>query len=116
MRRARGDFVSPCRWGAPAVGFGRSERRWLHLSQCWFVFDVSPIALAVYFLSARALRSVCGGFVSPRLCLVLVVALRLGFGLLRVRWFRIVFPLFGAACWSAHAKIRSFRNKLAVLK
>ena len=39
-------------------------------------------------------------------CLVLVVVLRLGFGL--VRWFRIVFSLSLAACWSTQAKIGEF--------
>ena len=34
-----------------------------------------------------------------------VVVLRLGFGLFRVRWFRIGFSLFGAARWSTRAKI-----------
>ena len=41
-------------------------------------------------------------------CLMLVLFLRLGFGLLRVRWFRIVFSLSGEACWSTQAKIGNF--------
>ena len=66
------------------------------------------IAFGVCLRSALVLRGVCGGFVSPRCWLVLVVVLRLGLGLLRVPWFRIVFSLFGAALWSTHAKIGQF--------
>ena len=111
MFRVRGGFVCPCRWVAFGVGFfGRSARRWFRLSQFWFAFAVGFFlrVLCLFALGVGPLRRVrrfrfsallvvCG---HSRFASVLVV--------LRVRWFRIAFSLFGAECLSTHAKIGRF--------
>ena len=49
--------------------------------------------------------------------LVLVVFLRLGFGLLRVRWFRLFFSHCSAPrVGRPRPKLKSLRSKLAVFK
>ena len=72
--RARGGLVCPLRWFAFGVGFGRPAWRW---------FRSSLMLVRVW-------------------CWFWSFAFGLGFGL--ARRFRSVFPLFGASCWSTHAK------------
>ena len=85
------------------VGFGRSGRRRFRVVEVGARLGLVVAAVLFVLISGWfwALRGMCGGFVLPRswCFLVLVVFLRLGFGLLRMRWFRMVFSLFGAAFW-----------------
>ena len=101
--RVRGGVVCPCRWVAFVVGFGRPAWHWFRVVKVGARFGLVAAAVTSVLIDGwfRALRGVCGGFVLRRswCFLGLVVFLRLGFGLLRMRWFRMVFSLFGAAFW-----------------
>ena len=71
----RGGFVCRC-WFAFGVGFGFGRPAWR-----WFRLSLFLVLVWCWFWSS---------------------AFGLGFG--RVRWFRFIFPLFGASCWSTQAK------------
>ena len=91
IRGASGGFVCPCCCSAFSVGRPACAAVWFHL-----------VLISV-------LRGVCGGFFRLRSTSAFAV------GLLRARWFRIVF-FSRRLCWSAHVDNCGVFRKLAAVK